>query len=112
MSKAKTKSTKPKAAKPAKVAKGKGDPLGMEAGLKDIQSTTKPKAAKAEAPAKVALEQRNGITRPGAATICGKVWAFLDANKGATAAAVIEGIKDINPATARTQAQRYKQFNA
>jgi hypothetical protein len=72
---------------------------------------TKPAKVKA-APAKVAHEQRNDVTRPGAATLCGSVWAFLDANKGATAANVIEGIKDINPATARTQAQRYKKFHS
>jgi hypothetical protein len=67
-------------------------------------------------PAKVEREVRNGIPRPAAETICGKVWAFLDAAraKGGTPAAtdVIEGIKDINEATARTQTQRYKKFHA
>lgn len=72
----------------------------------------KVKTAKAAAPAKVEREVRNGITRPGAATICGSVWAFLDSNKDAKAVDVIAGIKDINEATARTQFQRHKQFNA
>jgi hypothetical protein len=69
------------------------------------------KAVKAEAPAKVERESRNGIPRPAAETICGSVWAFLDANKDATAKDVIAGIKDINEATARTQTQRYKKFH-
>jgi hypothetical protein len=74
------------------------------------------KSAKAESAAAAPREQRNGIPRPGAETICGKVWAFLDAAraKGGTPTAtdVIEGIKDINEATARTQAQRYKKFHS
>ena len=76
---------------------------------------SKPKAAAKvakAAPAKVEREQRNGIPRPGAETICGKVWAFLDANAKATAKDVIDGIKDINEATARTQTQRYKKFHS
>jgi hypothetical protein len=71
----------------------------------------KTKAVKAPKAAKV-VDARNGITRPAAETICGKVWAFLDANKGATAKQVIDGIKDINEATARTQTQRYKKFHS
>jgi hypothetical protein len=71
----------------------------------------KPKAVKAAAPAKVERDQQNGVTRPGAATICGSVWSFLDANKDATAKDVIAGIKDINEATARTQTQRFKKFH-
>jgi hypothetical protein len=70
------------------------------------------KVVKVEAPARVEREQRNGVTRPGTNTVCGSVWGFLDANKGATATDVIAGIKDINPATARTQAQRYKKFHS
>lgn len=89
MAKKSTKPTKPKAvksAKPAKVAKA--------------------------APVKVEREARNGIPRPAEKSICGSVWAFLDANKGATAKDVIEGVKDINEATARTQFQRYKKFHS
>lgn len=88
MSKAKTKSTTSK--KPAAVKK--------------------PKAVKA-APAKAERESRNGIPRPGAKTICGSVWQFLDSNPKATAADVIAGIKDINEATARTQFQRHRKFS-
>jgi len=89
MSKKSTKTSKPKAAKVSKV-----------------------KAAKAEAAAPAPRESRNGIPRPAAESICGSVWAFLDANKGATANDVIAGIKNINPATARTQTQRYKKFHS
>ena len=74
------------------------------------------KSAKAESAAAAPREQHNGVTRPGAETICSKVWAFLDAarEKGGTPTAtdVIAGIKDINEATARTQTQRYKKFHA
>lgn len=69
------------------------------------------KVPKVKAPAKLVRTQRNGITQPGEATICGSVWSFLDAHKGATAADVIAGIKDINEATARTQFQRYRKFH-
>jgi hypothetical protein len=90
------------------------------------KSTSKPKAAKpaevkapkAEASAKATSERRNDIPHPRADSICGSVWAFLDANPKASANDVIagikgiKGIKGINEATARTQAQRYKKFHA
>lgn len=78
------------------------------------KKTAAPKVKKAKAVkvAPAAREVRNDIPRPGAETICGKVWAFLDANKDATAKDVIEGIKDINEATARTQFQRFRKFHS
>jgi hypothetical protein len=86
---------------------------------KSTKPAAKPKAVKVAkvakvkaAPVKVERESRNGIPRPAAESICGSVWAFLDANAKATANDVIAGIKGINEATARTQTQRYKKFHS
>jgi hypothetical protein len=97
MSKAKTKSTKPKAAKAVKPAKVK--------------------AVKAEAPAKVAHEQRNGVTQPGAGTACRAIWDALDALKAQDKEITFDVLRaavdsKVADATVRTQRQRWKTFNA
>lgn len=61
------------------------------------KSTTKPKAAKAVKPVskavKVEREQRNDITRPGAATICGIVWAACDQLAAAKTEYTLEALR-------------------
>jgi hypothetical protein len=91
MSKAKTKSTKPKAAKAVKVAK-----------------------VNAEAPAKIERVVKNGITQPGEGTACRAIWDLCDKlGKDITFEALRAGIDSkVADATIRTQRQRHKQFNA
>jgi hypothetical protein len=126
MSKAKTKSTKPKAAKAVKVAKAGltvlESGLATAFGAKAKVKPAKVKAPKAEAPAKVAREQRNGITRPGAETICGIVWSSLDQMKAAGTEYTLEALRQLvddargkrpaADATLRTQRQRWIAFHA
>ena len=66
------------------------------------QGVTTSKAKKAAAP-KVEREERNGVKRPRAGGLCAAVWAWLDANPGATikeakAAAPEHGWNEINVA--------------
>lgn len=72
--------------------------------------------AKKSKPAVTTVEQ-NGIKRPAADTLCGRVWQVLDdlrtAGVDATAknaAAAFDGVA-ISPATIRTQTQRFKSFH-
>ena len=90
-----------------------------EPAAQDVVSETapSPKPAKVakqpKAPAEL-KDQQNGIARPGAGTACRKVWNALDVlhvEGNATAANVLKELPDINPATARTQYQRWRQFN-
>jgi hypothetical protein len=91
------------------------------------KSPSKPKAVKAAkvkpakvakaAPEKVAREQRNGVTRPGAETLCGKVWSALDALKAKDAEITFEALREVvdnncADATIKTQRQRWKTFHA
>lgn len=74
----------------------------------------KPAAKQAQAPAPTKVQQ-NGITRPGEGTICAKVWATLDKLRAkgeeTTATGAMDLLKDINPATVRTQTQRWREYH-
>jgi hypothetical protein len=82
---------------------------------------SKPKIAKKATPAKVAREQRNGITRPGTDTVCAMVWSALDQLKAAgtdiTFDAIrelvddVRGKRDAADDTLKTQRQRWKTFH-
>ena len=84
------------------------------------KKTSKPKAKKVGteggAPAKE-RDQRNGVTRPGAETRCGQIWAVLDGLKAegkeitfdVLRAAVDSKTAD---ATIRTQRQRWNRYCA
>ena len=73
------------------------------------------------APAKVKADklQRNGITRPGANTVCGKIWAAADAISSSQggAPATIASLKShsatqgINDHTIKTQYSRWRHYN-
>jgi len=73
---------------------------------------TKP-AAKAAAPKR---EQQNGVTRPGAGTLCVKVWDVLDKLHAKGEELTFETVreragKEMADATIRTQRQRWNEFH-
>lgn len=81
----------------------------------------KAKPAKAEKPKREASEKSNGIARPKADTVVGKIWAIADGlsnlklktpkiapRKDVLTAAENEGI---NPSTAATQYGRWRRFH-
>ncbi len=104
------KKTAPKSTKPVKQAVVSTAPAAEPTAAPTVES--KPaKAPKAPAAPK---DQQNGVTRPGAGTACRKVWNALDVlhvEGNATAANAMQKLPDINPATVRTQTQRWRQFN-
>lgn len=108
MSKAKTKSTKPKAAKKTV----KGPPPITDANV--ILDSKKPAKVKAAAPAKIERVVKNGVTQPGEGTACRAIWDLCDKlGKDITFEALREGIDSkIADATIRTQRQRHKTFSA
>lgn len=72
-------------------------------------------AKTARAP-KADRERRNDITRPGATTVCGKIWAAADdlLAKGTLTVPALKaypGLKNINDHTLKTQYARWRQFN-
>jgi hypothetical protein len=105
MSKAKTKSTKPKAAKKTV----KGPPPITDANV--ILDSKKPAKVKA---VKIERVVKNGVTQPGDGTACRAIWNLCDKlGKDITYEALREGIDSkIADATIRTQRQRHKVFNA
>jgi hypothetical protein len=123
MSKAKTKSTKPKAAKAVKPAKVKAAaPPITDVNTVIMTKPAKVKGQKADAAAPAPREQRNGITRPGVETICGIVWSSLDQMKAAATEYTLEALRQLvddargkrpaADATLRTQRQRWIAFHA
>ena len=73
------------------------------------------------APAKVKVDkmQKNGITRPGANTVCGKIWAAADAisaSQGGAPATIASLVAHpasagINSHTIKTQYSRWRHYN-
>jgi hypothetical protein len=83
---------------------------------KKTAKTSKPAKSKPSAKAKT-REQQNGVTCPGAGTLCAKVWEALDrlqkAGKETTATTALEVLKNekMADATVRTQTQRWREFH-
>lgn len=81
----------------------------------------KPEAKKIEAKAQATApaptkDQRNGITRPGAGTLCAKVWAALDKLHATSEDTTFDAVralagKDMADATIRTQRQRWNEYH-
>lgn len=88
--------------------------------VKKTAKTDKPVAAKAAAPAAptppTAKDQRNGVTRPKAGSICASIWDACDTLKGEGKDTTFDALKALlpkmNDATIRTQRQRHKTFSA
>lgn len=78
---------------------------------------SKKPAAKKATGRPAATEHQNGIPRPGADTLCAKVWEVLDKlhakGEPATPVPVFEALKGekIADATVRTQYGRWRKFN-
>lgn len=87
---------------------------------KKTSKPSKPKATKAAkaAPAeKVAHEQRNGVTQPGAGTACRAIWDAIDKLRAADKEVTFEVLRaaidaKTADATIRTQRQRHKTYSA
>lgn len=118
---AKSKPAKPAAATLAKAVASQEnlDQSGREFYNEELKQDAAARAAKrAKAKSAVAAVIENGIRRPGASTLCGRVWQALDDLRTAgvdptakNAKAAFDGV-DIADATIRTQTQRWKKFNA
>jgi hypothetical protein len=88
--------------------------MSTKAKAKSAKKPPTPKKAKPEVT--TPREQKNGVTRPGADTLCGKVWEALDKLKADGKDATFEAVRELAgkgmaDATIRTQRQRWNTFN-
>jgi hypothetical protein len=79
-------------------------------------NATKPAAKQVVKAQVIAREQHNGVTRPGAETLCGRVWAALDKLRAKGEDATFGNVrllsgKEMADATIRTQRQRWNEFH-
>lgn len=112
---------KPEVAAAGSTASGLAVPTGTEVGQTPAPAAT-PEVAAAPAPApkpeKPAKVVQNGVTRPGAGSVTGKVWEFADSISGTLKAPAPRGdvmkaceAASINQATAATQYGKWRKFN-
>jgi hypothetical protein len=105
---------------PAKVKSAAKPPKGKKAADPVVttpvaETPAAPAAVEAPKPAPVPKNQRNGITRPKAGTICAGIWDVCESMKAVGQDTTFEEIKKalpkVNDATIRTQRQRWKTYN-
>lgn len=94
------------------------DHAAFEAELAALQAKHGVQVQMTVKPPKAVKNQQNGVTRPGEATTCGKIWATADAISVAThgvcpVAALKEhpAMKGINDHTIKTQYAKWRAFN-
>lgn len=72
------------------------------------------KAAKVRTP-REPRDEANGVKRPAAATLCGRIWSWCDAQVAEgvrpEAAALRDALADIDPTTCTVQYYRWRKFN-
>lgn len=103
--------------KPTAIEKGAAQELAKTAAPK-VKAAIERAAAKAAKAPRVARAASNGVTMPGAGTICAQIWAALDSKRAAlkSETPTFEHLRELAKAydwqknTAMTQYQRWKQF--
>lgn len=81
------------------------------------QTLAVPAAAPAPAAQKAPRPEANGVKRPGAHTLCGAIWAYLDALQGSTGNAAVSAAKQHaatqgwDSTTIVVQFYRWRKFN-